>query len=97
MEADQTFQVYLIKYQGVHLSDFITFMTQFRIIVNGLQPPEIIVLHTDTEQCIVELLTKVLPHHHPLDIPRVRAFASFFRDKQHPYPFKTKDKEHPYL
>ncbi|GFU16611.1 hypothetical protein TNCV_204151 [Trichonephila clavipes] len=78
MEADQTFQVYLIKYQGVHLSDFITFMTQFRIIVNGLQPPEIIDLHTDTEQRIVELLTKVLPHHHhPLDIPRVRAFASF--------------------
>ncbi|GFW99417.1 hypothetical protein TNCV_3007191 [Trichonephila clavipes] len=24
-----------------------------------------------------ELLTKVLPHHHPLDIPRVRAIASF--------------------
>ncbi|GFT07449.1 hypothetical protein TNCV_3789271 [Trichonephila clavipes] len=77
MEADQTFQLYLIKYQGVHLSDFITFMTQFRIIVNGLQPPEIIDLHTDPEQRIVELLTKVLPHHHPLDIPRVRAFASF--------------------
>ncbi|GFV00751.1 hypothetical protein TNCV_1385701 [Trichonephila clavipes] len=77
MEADQTFQLYLIKYQGVHLSDFITFMTQFRIIVNGLQPPEIIDLHTDTEQRIVELLTKVLSHHHPLDIPRVRAFASF--------------------
>ncbi|GFW61532.1 hypothetical protein TNCV_347801 [Trichonephila clavipes] len=51
-------------------------MTQFRIIVNGLQPPEIIDLHTDTEQRIVELLTKVLPHH-LLDIPRVRAFASF--------------------
>ncbi|GFT01998.1 hypothetical protein TNCV_2635861 [Trichonephila clavipes] len=77
MKADQTFQVYLIKYQGVHLSDFITFMTQFRIIVNGLQPPEIIDLHTDTEERIVELLTKVLPHHHPLDIPRVRAFSSF--------------------
>ncbi|GFX42251.1 hypothetical protein TNCV_4310861 [Trichonephila clavipes] len=54
-------------------------MTQFRIIVNGLQPPKIIDLHTDTEKCIVELLTKVLPHHHPLDIPRVRAFASFER------------------
>ncbi|GFW89707.1 hypothetical protein TNCV_3915481 [Trichonephila clavipes] len=52
-------------------------MTQFRIIVNGLQPPEIIDLHTDTEQRIVELLTKVLPDHHPLDIPRVRAFARF--------------------
>ncbi|GFY31868.1 hypothetical protein TNCV_4201761 [Trichonephila clavipes] len=25
----------------------------------------------------MELLTKVLPRHHPLDIPRVRAFASF--------------------
>ncbi|GFX94423.1 hypothetical protein TNCV_4294661 [Trichonephila clavipes] len=75
MEADQTFQVYLIKYQGVHLSDFITFMTQFRIIINGLQPPEIIDLHTDTEQRIVELLIKVLPHYHTLDIPRVRAFA----------------------
>ncbi|GFT68744.1 hypothetical protein TNCV_684191 [Trichonephila clavipes] len=77
MEADQTFQIYLIKYQGVHLSDFITFMTQFRIIVNGLQPPEIIDLHTDTEQRIVELLTKVLPDHNSLDILRVRAFASF--------------------
>ncbi|GFW67815.1 hypothetical protein TNCV_3871461 [Trichonephila clavipes] len=77
MEADQTFQVYLIKYQGVHLSDFITFMTQFRIIVNGLQPSEIIDLHTDTEQRIVELLTKVLTDHHPLDVPRVRAFARF--------------------
>ncbi|GFU54425.1 hypothetical protein TNCV_2980241 [Trichonephila clavipes] len=77
MEADHTFQVYLIKYQGVHLSDFITFMTQFRIIVNGLQPPDIIHLHTDTEQCIVELLTKVFPDHHLLDIPRVRAFARF--------------------
>ncbi|GFW94125.1 hypothetical protein TNCV_1978651 [Trichonephila clavipes] len=52
-------------------------MTQFRIIVNGLQPPEIIHLHTDTEQRIVELLTKVLPDHHSLDIPRVRAFARF--------------------
>ncbi|GFT06252.1 hypothetical protein TNCV_800601 [Trichonephila clavipes] len=39
--------------------------------------PEIIELHTDTEQRIVELLIKVLPHHHSLDIPRVRAFASF--------------------
>ncbi|GFT62818.1 hypothetical protein TNCV_1606531 [Trichonephila clavipes] len=77
MEADHTFQVYLIKYQGVHLPDFITFMTQFRIIVNGLQPPDIIDLHTDTEQRIVELLTKVLSDHHPLDIPRVRAFARF--------------------
>ncbi|GFX70759.1 hypothetical protein TNCV_1337211 [Trichonephila clavipes] len=42
-----------------------------------LATPEIIDLHTDTEQRTVELLTKVLPHHHPLDIPRVRAFASF--------------------
>ncbi|GFX42129.1 hypothetical protein TNCV_2135441 [Trichonephila clavipes] len=71
---DQTFQLYLIKYQ---VSDFITFMTHFRIIVNGLQPPEIIDLHSETEQRIVELLTKVLPHHHPLDIPCFRAFASF--------------------
>ncbi|GFX32218.1 hypothetical protein TNCV_1673261 [Trichonephila clavipes] len=83
MEADQTFQLYLIKYQ-VHLSDFITFMTQFRIIVNGLQPPEIIDLHTDTEQRIVELLTKVLPHHHPLDISRVRAIASFVNQRTCP-------------
>ncbi|GFW38893.1 hypothetical protein TNCV_4078511 [Trichonephila clavipes] len=52
-------------------------MTQFRIIANGLQPPEIIDLHTDTEQRIVELLTKVLLYHHPLDIPRVRAFDRF--------------------
>ncbi|GFU58529.1 hypothetical protein TNCV_4894611 [Trichonephila clavipes] len=52
-------------------------MTHFRIIVNGLQPPEIIDLHTDSEKRIVELLTKVLPHHHPLDIPCFRAFASF--------------------
>ncbi|GFS97554.1 hypothetical protein TNCV_4488091 [Trichonephila clavipes] len=58
MEAEHAFQIYLIQYQGVHLSDYITFMTQFRIIVNGLKPPEIINLHTDTEQCIVELLTK---------------------------------------
>ncbi|GFW89701.1 hypothetical protein TNCV_1025851 [Trichonephila clavipes] len=42
-----------------------------------LATPEIIDLHTDTEQRIVELLTKVLPDHHPLDIPRVRAFARF--------------------
>ncbi|GFS69508.1 hypothetical protein TNCV_3893781 [Trichonephila clavipes] len=77
MEADQTFQLYLIKYQGIHLSDFITFKTQFRIIVNGLHISEITDLHTNTEQRIVELMTKVLPHHHPLDIPRFRAFASF--------------------
>ncbi|GFY29762.1 hypothetical protein TNCV_1813391 [Trichonephila clavipes] len=32
-------------------------------------------LHTDTEQRIGELLTKVLPDHHPLDILRVRVFA----------------------
>ncbi|GFV69322.1 hypothetical protein TNCV_2942921, partial [Trichonephila clavipes] len=32
-------------------------------------------LHTDTEQRIGELLTKVLPDHHSLDILRVRAFA----------------------
>ncbi|GFU72899.1 hypothetical protein TNCV_4910281 [Trichonephila clavipes] len=50
-------------------------MTQFRIIVNDLQPPEIIDLHTDTEQRIVELLTKVPPDYHSLDIPRVRDFA----------------------
>ncbi|GFS69464.1 hypothetical protein TNCV_3893571 [Trichonephila clavipes] len=75
MEAEHAFQVYLIQYQGVHLSDYIAFMTQFRITVNGLQPPEIIDLHTDTEQRIVELLTKVLPDHHSLDIPRVRVFA----------------------
>ncbi|GFW05459.1 hypothetical protein TNCV_2584391 [Trichonephila clavipes] len=75
MEAEHAFQVYLIQYQGVHLSDCITFMTQFRIIVNGLQPPEIIDLHNDTEQRIGELLTKVFPDHHSLDILRVRAFA----------------------
>ncbi|GFW54120.1 hypothetical protein TNCV_3829281 [Trichonephila clavipes] len=45
--------------------------------LNGLPPPDIIDLHTDTEQRLVELLTKVLPDHHHLDIPRVRAFASF--------------------
>ncbi|GFT02932.1 hypothetical protein TNCV_4962121 [Trichonephila clavipes] len=77
MGADHTFQINLIKYQEVHRSDFITFMTQFRIIVNGLQPQEIIHLHSDTEQRIVELLTKLLPDHHSLDIPRVRAFARF--------------------
>ncbi|GFX71970.1 hypothetical protein TNCV_4628981 [Trichonephila clavipes] len=42
-----------------------------------LATPEIIDLHTDTEQRIEDLLTQVLPHHHPLDIPRVRAFPSF--------------------
>ncbi|GFX28094.1 hypothetical protein TNCV_424211 [Trichonephila clavipes] len=73
MEAEHAFQVYLIQYQGVHLSDYITFMTEFRIIVNGLQPPEIIDLHT--EQRIGELLTKVFPDHHSLDILRIRAFA----------------------
>ncbi|GFU74866.1 hypothetical protein TNCV_4961941 [Trichonephila clavipes] len=73
MEAEHAFQVYLIQYQGVHLSDYITFMTQFSIIVNGLQPPEIIDRHT--EQRIGELLTKVFPDHHSLDILRVRAFA----------------------
>ncbi|GFX53931.1 hypothetical protein TNCV_1154621 [Trichonephila clavipes] len=41
----------------------------------GLQPPEIIDLHTDTEQRIGELLTKVLPDHHSLYILRIRAFA----------------------
>ncbi|GFU14338.1 hypothetical protein TNCV_3491471 [Trichonephila clavipes] len=40
---------------------------------HGLQPPEIIDLHT--EQRIGELLTKVFPDHHSLDILRVRAFA----------------------
>ncbi|GFU53775.1 hypothetical protein TNCV_3472211 [Trichonephila clavipes] len=52
-------------------------MTHFRIILNGLQPPEITDLHTETEKRIVELLTKVLSHHHPLDIPCFRALASF--------------------
>ncbi|GFX80647.1 hypothetical protein TNCV_499141 [Trichonephila clavipes] len=52
-------------------------MAHFRIIVNGLQPPEIIDLHTEIEKRIVELLTKVLSHRHPLDIPCFRAFASF--------------------
>ncbi|GFU74869.1 hypothetical protein TNCV_4961971 [Trichonephila clavipes] len=65
MEAEYAFQVYLIQYQGVHLSDYITFMTQFRIIVNGLLPPEIIDRHT--EQRIGELLTKVFPDHHHLN------------------------------
>ncbi|GFY42570.1 hypothetical protein TNIN_197671 [Trichonephila inaurata madagascariensis] len=77
MEVEQTFQLYLVKYQGAHLSVFITFMMHFRIIVNGLQTPEIIDLQTETEKCIVELLTKVLPHHHPLDIPCFIPFASF--------------------
>ncbi|GFX42239.1 hypothetical protein TNCV_4310741 [Trichonephila clavipes] len=52
-------------------------MTHFRIIDNGLQPPAIIDLYTETEKRIVELLTKVLPHHHPLDIPCFRPFESF--------------------
>ncbi|GFV29550.1 hypothetical protein TNCV_4490041 [Trichonephila clavipes] len=38
--------------------------------------PEIINLHTETEKRIVELLTKVLPHLYPLDIPCFRSFAS---------------------
>ncbi|GFU71173.1 hypothetical protein TNCV_4506961 [Trichonephila clavipes] len=40
-------------------------------------PPRLLTSNTDNEQRIVELLTKALPHHHPLDIPHVRAFASF--------------------
>ncbi|GFV62622.1 uncharacterized protein TNCV_2528471 [Trichonephila clavipes] len=56
---------------AMHMTD----QNSFRIIVNGLQPPEIIDLHTDTEQRIGELLTKVLPDHYSPDILRVRAFA----------------------
>ncbi|GFU02136.1 uncharacterized protein TNCV_533441 [Trichonephila clavipes] len=37
----------------------------------------IIDLHTETEKSIVELLTKLLPHHCPLVSPCFRAFASF--------------------
>ncbi|GFW42098.1 hypothetical protein TNCV_1905561 [Trichonephila clavipes] len=74
MEADQTFQLYLLKYQGIrfhHVYD------AFSNHCQRLATPEIIDLHTETEKRIVELLTKVLPHHPPLEIPCFRAFASF--------------------
>ncbi|GFW95388.1 uncharacterized protein TNCV_2971101 [Trichonephila clavipes] len=68
----QSGKEYLLR--AMHMTD------QNSVLSNHCQrlaTPEIIDLHTDTEQRLVELLTKVLPNHHPLDILRVRAFASF--------------------
>ncbi|GFW05465.1 hypothetical protein TNCV_2584451 [Trichonephila clavipes] len=62
---------YMRRLNQVNLSRF--HRSQAKVSNHGLQPPEIIDLHT--EQRIGELLTKVFPDHHSLDILRVRAFA----------------------
>ncbi|GFW43839.1 hypothetical protein TNCV_2854721 [Trichonephila clavipes] len=77
MEDELAFQLYLAKYQRDNLSAFIPFMMHFRIIVKGLLAAEIIDLQTETKKRIVELLTKVLPHHQLLDVPCFTLFTCF--------------------
>ncbi|GFW24901.1 hypothetical protein TNCV_3846351 [Trichonephila clavipes] len=68
MEAEQTFQLYLVKYQGSDLGDYITFMMYLRLFLNTSKPKEVITIQDIYAVNIIELI-RVLPDHEPHDVP----------------------------
>ncbi|GFW88246.1 hypothetical protein TNCV_820031 [Trichonephila clavipes] len=77
MEAEQTFPLYLAKYQGLDLGDFITFMMYFRLFLNTAKPNEVITIQDVYAVNIIDLLIRVLPDHEPHDVPWYECFSYF--------------------
>ncbi|GFT69805.1 hypothetical protein TNCV_3700791 [Trichonephila clavipes] len=69
MEDELAFTLNLAMYQEADLGDYITFMTNFRGILNRLKPSEVILLETVYAVNIIDLMMQVLPDHEPHDVP----------------------------
>ncbi|GFV38510.1 hypothetical protein TNCV_3490991 [Trichonephila clavipes] len=77
MEDELAFTLNLAMYQEADLGDYITFMTNFRGILNRLKPSEVILLETVYAVNIIDLMMEVLPDHEPHDVPWFESFSYF--------------------
>ncbi|GFX46315.1 hypothetical protein TNCV_1234311 [Trichonephila clavipes] len=77
MEDELAFTLNLAMYQEADLGDYITFMTNFRGILNRLKPSEVILLKTVYAVNIIDLMMQVLPDHEPHDVPWFESFSYF--------------------
>ncbi|GFY39234.1 hypothetical protein TNIN_168241 [Trichonephila inaurata madagascariensis] len=77
MEDELAFTLKLALYQEADLRDYITFMMNFRTILNSLKPSEVIQLETVYAMDIIDLLMQVLPDHEPNDVPWFECFSYF--------------------
>ncbi|GFY72292.1 hypothetical protein TNIN_19111 [Trichonephila inaurata madagascariensis] len=77
MEDELAFTLNLALYQEVDLGDYITFMMNFRTILNSLKSSELIQLETVYAMDLIDLLMQVLPDHEPHDVPWFKCFSYF--------------------
>ncbi|GFX59182.1 hypothetical protein TNCV_936971 [Trichonephila clavipes] len=77
MEAEQYFQLYLAKYQGLDLGAYITFMMYLRLFLITAKPNEEITIQNVNAVNIIDLLIRVLPDHEPHDVPWYECFSYF--------------------
>ncbi|GFS59714.1 hypothetical protein TNCV_4476681 [Trichonephila clavipes] len=75
MEDELAFTLNLAVYQEADLGDYITFMTNFRGVLNRLKPSEVIELETVYAVNIIELMMQVLPDHEPHEVPGFQQFS----------------------
>ncbi|GFU88364.1 hypothetical protein TNCV_847571 [Trichonephila clavipes] len=71
MEAKQTFQLYLAKYQGLGLGAYITFVMYLTLFLKT------IIIQDVNAVTIIDLLIRVLPDHEPHDVPWYECFSYF--------------------
>ncbi|GFV81180.1 hypothetical protein TNCV_4772091 [Trichonephila clavipes] len=76
MEAEQSFQLYLAKYQG-DLGAYITFMMYLKLFLITAKPNEVITIQNVNAVNIIDLLIRVLPDHEPHDVPWYECFSYF--------------------
>ncbi|GFS72634.1 hypothetical protein TNCV_1420401 [Trichonephila clavipes] len=75
METDQSFQLYLAKYQGLDLGTYITFMIYLRIFLIAAKPNKVITIQNVNAVNIIDLLIPVLLDHEPHDVPWYEPFS----------------------
>ncbi|GFY64496.1 hypothetical protein TNIN_47691 [Trichonephila inaurata madagascariensis] len=77
MEDELALTLNLAFYQEADLGDYITFMMNFRTVLNSLKPSEGIQLETVYAMDIIDLLMQVLPDHEPHDVSWLECFSYF--------------------
>ncbi|GFW63895.1 hypothetical protein TNCV_706011 [Trichonephila clavipes] len=77
MEAEQTFQLYLAKYQELDLGAYITFMMYLRLFLNTAKLKEVITIHDVNAVNIIDLQIRVLSDYEPHDVPWYECFSYF--------------------
>ncbi|GFX93267.1 hypothetical protein TNCV_4761461 [Trichonephila clavipes] len=77
MEHELAFTLHLAMYQEADLGDYITFMMNFRGVLNRLKPSEVIELETVYAVNIIDVMMEILPYHDPHDVPWFESFSSF--------------------